>query len=80
MMEDILRMVEESLSQVVDEEKLRFFTSKMSIWDDFSILKSIYQSLSVNEKTALFRKYCSNLDARFCGKNPAKSFSLSSED
>ena len=39
--------------QVLDEEKLKFFSSKISIWDHFSMDGASHKSLSTEEKTAL---------------------------
>lgn len=79
-MENFLRLVGNSQTQVIDEERLKFFTSQVFIWDHFSMHKSSYQSLSVDEKTAPPRECYSDLDMKFYGKEPGKIFYLFSED
>ena len=49
-MENLLRLVENLPLQVLDEKKLNFFTSKVSIWDYFLMHESFYKLLNVKEK------------------------------
>ena len=56
-MENLLSLVENPRAQVLDEEKLKFFTSKISIWDHFSMHEVSYNSLSTEEKAALLKRY-----------------------
>ena len=67
---------EDPRPQVIDEEKLKVFTLKISIWNHFSMLETSYHSLSKEEKTSLLKRYYADLDAKYYGK----FYSLSSED
>ena len=71
---------EDTRPQVIDEEKLKVFTLKISTWNHFSMLETSYQSLSKEEKTNLLKRYYAGLDAKYYGKEPGKFYSLSSED
>ena len=44
-MEHLLTLVENSEPQVIDQEKLKFFTTKISIWDHFSMHEASYKCL-----------------------------------
>ena len=46
----------------------------------FSMLQTSYQSLSVEEKTALRKRYYPDLDAKYFSERPDKFYSLSAED
>lgn len=61
---------------MIDEEKLKFFVSKVSIWDYFSMIEPSYKSLSVEEKRSLPNKYYSELDDRYFGKTSDPIFIL----
>ena len=50
---------------VVEEENLRYFISKIFIWDYFNISESTYKSYSVDEKSRLFHKYYSELYQKY---------------
>ena len=54
-MKILLGLVENSLPQVIDEEKLRLFTTKIYIYDHFSMDEASYKLLSVEEKSALLK-------------------------
>ena len=81
-MENLLNLVENPQPQVIDEEKIRFFTTKISIWDYFSMHEASYKSLSVEEKSAILKRYYVELDLKYCGgkKETDNLFSLLSED
>ena len=79
-MGNLLRLVQNLHSQVIDENKLKYFTSKISMWNHISMLQTSYQSLNVEEKTALLKRYYTNLNAKYYGKEPGKFYSLPSED
>ena len=49
-MEHLLTLVENSEPQVIDEEKLKFFTTKISIWDHFSMHEVSYKCLVFKKK------------------------------
>lgn len=61
---------------MLDEEKLKFFTSKISIWDHFSMHESSYKSLSTEEKTALLKRYYIELGSKYYGKESGNLCSL----
>ena len=50
---------------MIDVEKLKFFASKVSIWDYFSMAESRWKSLSIEEQTSLLNKCYSELDDRY---------------
>lgn len=79
-MENLLKLVENLCPHFIDKEKLKYFTLKISISDNFLMLQTSYQSSSVGEKTALLKRYYSDLDAKYYGKEPGKFYSLWSED
>lgn len=79
-MDQFLRLVENPRPQVIDEERLKFFISKISIWDHFSIQQSSYLAMDVDEKTTLLKKYYSDLDLKYFGKETDKSFFLFSDE
>ena len=54
-MENLLRLVENLHPQIIDEDRLKFFTLKILIWDHFSMLQTRYQSLSVEKKLPYLR-------------------------
>ena len=56
-MENLLSLVENLHLQVLDEKKLKFFTSIITIWDHFPMYEASYKSLSTEEKTALLKRY-----------------------
>lgn len=57
-MERFLSLLEKPQPEVaIDEEKLNFFISKVTIWDYFSLSEQIYKSSSVEKKTSLLNKY-----------------------
>ena len=51
----------------IDEEKLNFFISKVTIWDYFSLSEQIYKSSSIEEKTSLLNKYYRELYEKYYG-------------
>ena len=56
--------------EIVDEEKLRFIASKISIWDFFGIPQTNYLALSKDEKLRMFNDYYKKLVLKyFGGKN-----------
>ena len=59
-MEVLLGLVENSLPQVIDEEKLRLFTTKIYIYDHFSTHEASYKLLSVEEKSSLLKRFTLN--------------------
>lgn len=53
-MDRFLRLLEKSQPEaIIDEEKLKSFTSKVSIWDHSSITEQAYKSSGVEEKICL---------------------------
>ena len=75
-MENLLSLVENPCPQVLDEEKLKFSTSKILIWDYFSMHKFSDKSLNTEEKTALLKWYYVELDSRYYGKKTSNFCSL----
>ena len=67
-MERFLSLLEKPPPEVaIDEEKLNFFISKVTIWDYFSLSEQIYKSSSVEEKTSLLNKYYRELYEKYYG-------------
>ena len=67
-MERLLSLLEKPPPEVaIDEEKLNFFISKVTIWDYFSLSEQIYKSSSVEEKTSLLNKYYRELYEKYYG-------------
>ena len=67
-MERFLSLLEKPPPEVaIDEEKLNFFISKVTIWDYFSLSVQIYKSSSVEEKTSLLNKYYRELYEKYYG-------------
>ena len=63
--------------EIVDEEKLRFIASKISIWEFFGVPQTNYLALSKDEKSRMFKDYYKKLVLNyFGGKNIFLSFSL----
>ena len=81
-MENPLNLTENPQPQVTDNEKLKFFTRKISIWDHFSIHEASYKLLSVEEKSALLKRYYVELDSKYYGgkKKTGNLCSFLSED
>ena len=51
--------------ETVDEEKLRFIASKISIWDFFGIPQNNYLVLSKDEKSRMFKDYYNKLVLKY---------------
>ena len=66
--------------QVLDEEKLKFFSSKISIWDHFSMDGASHKSLSTEEKTALVKRYYVESECKYYCKERSNFCSLLSPD
>ena len=66
--------------QVLDEEKLKFFSSKISIWDHFSMDGASHKSLSTEEKTALVKIYYAESECKYYSKETGNFCSLLSPD
>ena len=57
-MEKLLNMLEKpQLEAVIDEDKVRYFISKVSIWDYFGIPEISYKSSSAEGKTNMLNRY-----------------------
>ena len=52
---------------IIEEEKLKFFASKISIWEFFNVSESTYRAYSFDEKTRLPTKYYSELYENYYG-------------
>ena len=65
-MENILRIAQQdsAVEDQIYEDRLKFFTSKVKIWDYFSISQQRWLSLSLEERTSMFKKFYHNLDAK----------------
>ena len=50
-------------------EKIKFFSSKISIWNFFGVPQSSYLALSTEEKSAMFRQYYNKLESKFHGQS-----------
>ena len=67
-MERFLSLLEKPPPEVaIDEEKLNFFISKVTIWDYFSLSEQIYKPSSVEEKTSLLNKYYREFYEKYYG-------------
>ena len=67
-MEKLLNMLEKPQPEaVIDEDKLRYFISKVSIWDYSGIPEISDKSSSVEEKTSMFNRYYRELYQKYCG-------------
>ena len=67
-MKRYLTMIEASKPEpVIDEEKLKFFISKIAIWDFFNISEATYKAYLVSEKSRLLTKYYSDLFDKYHG-------------
>ena len=67
-MDKFLSMLEKpQLEAVINEEKLKYFISKVSIWDYFGIPEKSYKSSSVEEKTSMLNKYYRELYQKHYG-------------
>ena len=65
-MDKFLTMIENPRPEtVIEEEKLRYFISKISIWDYFDISESTYKSYSVEKKSRLLNKCYSELYEKY---------------
>ena len=67
MVENLLSLVENPQPNMTDEEKLKFFITKISIWDHFSLHEAPYKSLSMEEKSAVLKRYYVELDLKYYG-------------
>ena len=50
---------------IIEEKKLKYFISKVSFWDYFSITEQANKSSSVKEKTSLLNRYYKQLYQKF---------------
>ena len=67
-MNKLLSIIENCrLESVIEEGKLRYFISKISIWDYFNSSESTYKSYSVEKKYHLLDKYYSELYEQYFG-------------
>ena len=67
-MDKFLTMIENPRPEIViEEKKLRYFISKISIWDYFDISESTYKSYSVEKKSRLLNKCYSELYEKYYG-------------
>ena len=66
-MEKFLKILESSRQeqQLFEEEKVKFFASKIPIWDSFSVSEATYQAYPVDEKSKLFGRYYSGLYEKY---------------
>ena len=57
-MENLLRIVEQDsvVEDQIDEDRLKFFTSKVKIWDYFSISQQNVLSFSLEKCTSMLKK------------------------
>ena len=64
--EKYLSMIENSQQKMeIDEDKLNFFISKVSIWEHFGITKNSYLSSTVDEKETMVKRYYSELYQKY---------------
>ena len=65
-MEKLLNMLEKPQPEaIIDEDKIRYFISKVSIWDYFGIPENSYKSSSVDEQTSMLNGYYRELYQKY---------------
>ena len=66
-MEKYLSMLEgpRSSALAIDETKLKFLNSKVSIWDRFTISEKSYKSSSIEEETSMLNRHFSELYQKY---------------
>ena len=65
-MEHFLSIVEgNSAEEEINEERLKYFTSKIKIWDYFSLSQQKLASPSTEEKSSMLKRYYSDLNSRY---------------
>lgn len=68
-MEDFLRIVEETLTTLsafnIDAEKLKFFNTKLKIWDYSGLSFADYQKLLIDKRSSILRKCYSDMCKRY---------------
>ena len=68
-MEEFLRVIEASLSSsaevTIDAEKLKFFTTKVKIWDYAKKFPSNFQKLSFGDRALILKNYYSDMSAKY---------------
>ena len=69
-MEKYLSIIEVPCRQeeTFDEEKVKFISSKISIWDFSGVPQSSYLASSTEEKSAMFKQYYKTLISKYYGK------------
>ena len=74
-MENSLRTVEEnSAEEGINKDRLKYFTTKIKIWDCFNISQQNFISLSTDERSSMLKRYYHNLNSRYLAAG--KSFFL----
>ena len=64
-MDRFLSIAQESSPEIeINEEKLKYFTSKIKIWNYFQITQQHFLSLPEEEKTTMLKKYYRELESR----------------
>ena len=66
---NILEEPQPKVEEKIDEEKLRFIASKITIWDFFGIQQSTYLGYSKQEKSRMFSDYYQRLVSEYFGVN-----------
>ena len=68
-MEEFLRIVEEPLSTsaevTIDADRLKFFTTKVEIWEYAKIPASDFQKLSFDDRASILKHYYSDMSAKY---------------
>ena len=65
-MNKFLRLLEKPQPEVVtDEKKLKYFISKVSIWDYFSLKEQAYKYSLVEKKTNVLNRYYRELYQKY---------------
>ena len=65
-MNKFLRLLEKPQPEVVtDEKKLKYFISKVSIWDYFSLTEQAYKYSLVEKKTNVLNRYYRELYQKY---------------
>ena len=64
-MENLLRIVEGNADEEeINEEKLRFFNTKVKVWEYFNISQQKHVSLSTEEGSTMLKRYYHKLNSK----------------
>ena len=65
-MDNLLSILEDnSAEQEIDETRLKYFTSKIKIWDYFNLPRQKLVSLSTEERSTMLKIYYNDLNSKY---------------